>query len=70
MSARDKPALSAVVSPRSLEESYAGFTPSEGAGSFVSQGDPVLLPAGLREAEPKGCDALTPVRFRSTSLIG
>jgi hypothetical protein len=69
MSAPDKPALSTLVSPRSLGEFYAGFTPGDGddAGYFVSEGDPGRLPASLRATELR---ALTRVRFRSTSLLG
>ena len=71
MSALDKPALSTLVSPRSLEEFYAGFTPGddEDAGCFVSEGDPGRLPAFLRATEPQSGEALTRVRFRSTSLL-
>ena len=39
MAAADKPALSALIAPRSVEEFFAGFTP-EKAGYFLSNGDP------------------------------
>jgi hypothetical protein len=39
MSAPEKPALSAIVSPRSLDDFFVGFTPRE-AGYVVSEGDP------------------------------
>ena len=63
MSAPDKPALSALVSPRSLEEFFAGFTPGDGAeaGYFVSDGDPGRLPAFLRAGELQSCEALARV---------
>jgi len=63
MSAPDKPALSTLVSPRSLEEFYAGFTPGDGenAGYFVSEGDPGRLPAFLRAGELQSCEALARV---------
>ena len=63
MSTPDKPALSALVAPRSLEEFYAGFTPGDGdgAGYFVSQGDPGRLPAFLHAAELQSCEALARV---------
>ena len=38
MSAPEKPALSAIVSPRSLDDFFVGFTPRE-AGYVVSEGD-------------------------------
>ncbi len=63
MSAPDKPALSALVVPRSLEEFFAGFTPGDGAeaGYFVSEGDPGRLPAFLRADELQSCEALARV---------
>lgn len=60
MSAAEKPALSALVSPRSLAEFFAGFTPSE-AGYFVSEGDPARLPGFLRAKELQSCEALARV---------
>ena len=65
MSAPDKPALSALVSPRSLEEFFAGFTPGDGAeaGYFVSDGDPGRLPAFLRAGELQSCEALARVNM-------
>ena len=57
MTAPDKPALSALVSPRSLEAFFAGFTPNQG-GYFVSDGDPGRLPALLRAEELQSCEAL------------
>ncbi|HEX9771783.1 MAG TPA: cupin domain-containing protein [Kiloniellales bacterium] len=60
MPAAEKPALSALVSPRSLDEFFAGFTPSK-AGYFVSQGNPARLPAFLRAKELQSCEALARV---------
>jgi hypothetical protein len=60
MSAADKPALSALVSPRSVAEFFAGFTPGE-SGYFVSEGDPARLPAFLRAKELQSCEALARV---------
>ena len=39
MSAPEKPALSAIVSPRSLDDFFVGFTPRE-TRYVVSEGDP------------------------------
>ena len=39
MSAPEKPAISAIVSPRSLDDFFVGFTPRE-TGHVVSEGDP------------------------------
>ena len=60
MSAAAKPALSALIAPRSLDDFYAGFTPGE-AGYFVSQGNPARLPAFLRARELQSCEALARV---------
>ncbi len=60
MPAAERPALSALVTPRSVGEFFAGFTPSEG-GYFVSQGDPARLPAFLRAKELQSCEALARV---------
>ena len=46
----DKPALSALVAPRSVDDFFAGFTP-ETAGYILSNGDPQRLPAVLRAVE-------------------
>ncbi len=60
MSAAEKPALNALVSPRSLDEFFAGFTPGK-AGYFVSPGDPARLPAFLHAKELQSCEALARV---------
>ena len=60
MSASEKPALSALVSPRNIEEFFAGFTPGEG-GYFVCEGDPARFPAFLRAKELQSCEALARV---------
>ncbi len=39
MSAPEKPAISAIVSPRSLDDFFVGFTPRE-TRYVVSEGDP------------------------------
>ncbi len=57
MSAPEKPALSAIVSPRSLDDFFVGFTPRE-ADYVVSEGDPGRLPAFLRAGELHCCEAL------------
>jgi len=60
MSDPEKPALSALIAPKSVEEFFAGFTPGEG-GYFVSEGDPGRLPAFLRAKELQSCEALARV---------
>jgi hypothetical protein len=59
MQASEKPALSALVAPRSVAEFFAGFAP-EKAGYFLSNGTPERLPAFLRAAELQSCEALSP----------
>ena len=60
MPAADKPALSALVAPRSAAEFFAGFAP-ETAGYFLSNGAPERLPGFLRAAELQSCEALARV---------
>ena len=60
MQASEKPALSALVAPRSVAEFFAGFAP-EKAGYFLSNGTPERLPAFLRAAELQSCEALARV---------
>ncbi len=60
MQASEKPALSALIAPRSVVEFFAGFAP-EKAGYFLSNGTPERLPAFLRAAELQSCEALARV---------
>ena len=57
MSALDKPALQALIAPRSVDEFYTKYWPDK-SGYFVSHGDPARLPAFLRSQELSSFDAL------------
>jgi hypothetical protein len=57
MSALDKPALQALIAPRSVDEFYTKYWPDK-PGYFVSHGDPARLPAFLRSQELSSFDAL------------
>ena len=53
----DKPALSALLKPRSLDEFFSGFWPDRST-HFLVEGDPARLPEFLRAKELQSFETL------------